>query len=438
MSTDGDGQLHARLGLAPGRSTPSSSGSRSTRNRGLRLSSAAIVVRVTADLPLLDVRSSALLRHCVATDRFHVTDFLADGEYPSHRREKDEAEAYVAAALIVLEGPQGAELAEGLEHYVRHMYPPEEVTAAAEVGTLTRLLAFAALQRAVDDALHAIDEASFERPAADDYLYASQAWLLDALDRDGLLPLTADDLDSDLLPEGVIVRRGIALYPHPLLAPLRELVWELFDLVQRPELTVRIALHPHRFSSPEEVPRRLLAGHWSGIKVTPGNLDSLDRHDVANPTFHGADQTHARRFFFPLLGTWFDWDRRDRHDPRDRIKRLYIREVRPATNRTGEPLAAAWNRELHAERDTRLRRFTHVDGKQCSYPAGEYAPSVLKPNARPGKPAVSRKLWRVDGPLDDRDWASLVGRHFRDNELIGEHFADTFPDLGADSGSAQA
>jgi hypothetical protein len=219
------------------------------------------------------------------------------------------------------------------------------------------------------------------------------------------------------------------VYPHPLLAPLRELVSELLALVQRPDLTVSIALHPQRFSAPEEVQHRLLADYWSGIRITPGNLDSLDRKDTATPTFHAANQDDPRRMFFPLLGTWFDWDRRSRHDPKDPVKRLYIREVRPTVGRDGNELVAAWNRELHSERDTGLRRFTHVDGKKCCYPAEEYPPSLNAPNLPPGKPAASRKLWRVDGQLEDQDWAELVGLHFRGNELIGEHFAETFPDV---------
>src|SRR5205814_1164866 len=104
-----------------------------------------------------------------------------------------------------------------------------------------------------------------------------------------------------------------------------------------------------------------------------------------------------------------------------------------AHDRHGEPLVAAWNRELHAERDTKLRRFTHVDGKVCCYPAEAYAPSLTAVNAAPGKPAKSRKLWRVDGPLTDEEWATLVGLHFRGNDLIAEHFAEVFPGVFAAS-----
>lgn len=166
---------------------------------------------------------------------------------------------------------------------------------------------------------------------------------------------------------------------------------------------------------------RLLEDYWYGVKLTPENLDSLDGHDVGVRTFHAARQGTVERFFRPLLGAWFDWDRRSRHDPEDPVKRLCIREVRPATDRHGEPLVAALNRELYAERDTSARRFTHVDGKMCWYEAADYEPTASRPDAPLGTPRRSRKLWRVDGAMSDAVWEQLIGLHFRQNELIGEH-----------------
>jgi len=38
----------------------------------------------------------------LAEARFHVTDFMGDGEYPAHRAEQDEAERYVASIAAAL------------------------------------------------------------------------------------------------------------------------------------------------------------------------------------------------------------------------------------------------------------------------------------------------------------------------------------------------
>jgi hypothetical protein len=382
----------------------------------------------SAELPALEPGSSALLRRGLAEDRWHVTDYLRDGRYPAHRAEKDEAERYVACVLEAIAAGQLTTLLGEVEHYLPAMFPPQELAAAKREGGFERLVAFARLQRTLDEALWELEERSLDVPRREDPLFDGRRELFERLDRDGLLELSAAELaDGRLAGEGVISYGDVALYPHPYLAPMRELVSELLALVGAEGLRVSVALHPYRVTSVEEVPMRLLEDYWSGIQVTASNLDSLDPHDVGVRSFHYADPKAAQRLFHPLLGTWFAWERRSRHDPSDPVKRLYVREVVPASNRRGEALVAALNRELHSERDTLARRFTHVDGKMCRYLAEDYPPSAQRPNADPGTPTQSRKLWRVDGSLSDALWQQLVGLHFRGNELIAEHFKDAFP-----------
>lgn len=283
-------------------------------------------------------------------------------------------------------------------------------------------MGFAALQRALDEALYELEERSFASPTPTDPVFARCPSLFDRVTKDGLVRLQVGDVrDEALRGEGVFAVDGSAIYPHPMLAPARELVVELLELASAAELDVAVAIHPFRVTSVDEVPMRLLEDYWYGVRINADNLDSLDPHDIGVRTFHAARQDTIERFFHPLLGTWFDWERRSRHDSDDPVKRLYVCEVRPATDRTGEPLVAALNRELHAERDTGAHCFTHVDGKICWYDAAEYAPTLAQPDARLGTAARARKLWRVDGSMTDSTWELLVGLHFRQNELIQEH-----------------
>lgn len=48
-------------------------------------------------------------------------------------------------------------------------------------------------------------------------------------------------------------------------------------------------------------------------------------------------------------------------------------------------------------------------------------PTTARPDAPLGVAARARKLWRVDGAMSDRTWGTLIGLHFRQNELIQEH-----------------
>lgn len=229
-----------------------------------------------------------------------------------------------------------------------------------------------------------------------------------------------------------------ALYPHPRLAHKRELSGLLMDLAAESDLRVYVALDPFRRDRLDDVRPRVLEDYWFGIRATRANLDSMDAHDVDSATFHAAGRrSRAQEFFHPLLGTWFDWTRRG-DDPGDPVKRLYVREVRPPHDGHGDQLLAVHNNELHAERDTRRRRFTHVDGKVRRYPVETYGPSREDPRADFGAPSHSRKLWRVDGPLTDEQWCELVGLHFRGNELIGEHFASAFPAMEVVDGHDRA
>lgn len=329
----------------------------------------------------LEVPTSPLLRRAVAEDRFDVTDYLRDGSYDGFRAEKDEVELRIAELDAALRG--GYRNAGEVDFYLEHMFPPDALAAASESGGLDRLRAFAALQKQLDDALYELEDRALEPPMATDPTFAARPDLFDALDpRDRLLPLTRNLVEDERLGDDALAAwDGEALYPHPHLAPMRELVWELRDLAADGELHVSIAVHPYRITRVEDIQHRLLLDYWSGIQLTRENLDSLDGHDVDVSTFHGAtSRSPAREFFRPLLGTWFDWIAR-KDGPDDPVKRLYVREVRPTTDRHGEPLVAALNRELHAERDTHARRFVHVDGKLRRYPAETYGPSPIAPRA---------------------------------------------------------
>lgn len=367
------------------------------------------------------LESSALLRWAVDHDHPHVGDFLPPGDYPGLQKTKSEVESRVE----VLTATRGENDRRLLAKYLAAMFP-EDALASDKTELGIRQRGFAALQLELDKALNELDARRMGNPAPGDRLFANLPSLFDELDpRDHMLTLRPDHLNEatwlGALP--AIHYSGYAVYLHPRLAMLRELVHELAELVSDPDLRVRVALDPFRITAAEDFGCRLLEDYWMGIKMSPAILDSLDSHDVGNPTFHAAvNRSPAEELLNPLLGTWFDWDGRG-DDAEDPVKRLYVQEVRPSTDRRGRDIACVINRELHAERDTSSRSFVHVDGKAVAYDVTAYGPSAENPTIRPSTPAATRKLWRVDGRLTNEQWATLVGLHFRGNELIEEHLA---------------
>ncbi len=371
-----------------------------------------------------DVRSSSLLRLTVAESRFTPFEFYDEAPYPDHRDAKEEVEVYVRDYVARL---QGGDLEVALASHREYLagWVPDRLESAGPVET-ARLCAFADLHEALLSAESDLLYDSLLPARATDPVFDGDPELFDEL-TEGLMRVQPETIQEPWIGTNAIFFRGnTALFPHPYLAEYRELLAALAELAADPRLHVYIALHPYHRAAADELQYRLLEDYWDGMKLTAESLDSLDAHDQGT-SFHAAvGRSEAEELFNPLLGTWFDWRARE-DDKNDPVKRLYIQEVKPTTGPFGRELVAVTNRALHAERDTRARRFTHVDGKVCRFPVESYEPSAQNPRQRPGVPDRARKLWRVDGEMGDEQWSELVGLFFRGNELIEEHFAQAFP-----------
>jgi hypothetical protein len=371
-----------------------------------------------------ELRESALLRLALGPVRFDPWEFFNEGAYPEHRPEKDEVEAFVREYVGGLDR-SGLEVAvQRHAEYLRE-WVPDRVEAAQSHADCARLCAFAELHNVISDAEHELMLASLLAPDRSHPVFDEHPELYDDL-TDGLMRLTPGRVEEPWIATNAAFFVGDSvLFPHPFLVEYRELLGALADLASAPALAVYVAIDPHRVGHRDKLQYRLLEDYWDGLKLTPQTLDSLDRHDQGS-SFHAAgERGEAEAFLHPLLGTWFHWKARG-DNQMDPVKRLYIQELKPGEDRHGDPFEAVLNRELHAERDTSTKKFTHVDGKIVRYLTETYAPMATNPRALPGPHERARKLWRVDGPMSDEQWMEVVGLFFRDNELIGEHFEDAF------------
>ena len=368
--------------------------------------------------------NSASLRCCLGPVRFDPWEFFNEGAYPAHRAEKDEVEAFVREYLAGLDRPGLEAAVRQHAEYLRN-WVPDRVKAAQSDADYARLCAFAELHHAIVDAEHELTLASLLAPDRGDLVFGEHPALYDTL-TDGLMRLTPTHIEEPWVAENAAFFVGeSALFPHPFLAEYRELLRVLAELSEDAGLAVYVAIDPYRLGRRDQLQQCLLADYWDGLKLTPQALDSLDRHDQGS-SFHAAgERGEAEAYLHPLLGTWFHWKARGDNES-DPVKRLYIQELKPSEDRSGDPFEAVLNRELHAERDTSRRKFTHVDGKIVRYPTETYGPTATNPRALPGPYERKRKLWRVDGPMSDEQWMEVVGLFYRGNELIGEHFEDAF------------
>jgi len=359
--------------------------------------------------------------------RFDVFEFFDDGAFPEHGAHKEEAERLVAQLMGRWDEAAVHETLVRNAEYLSAWVPERLKTVATAEGQ-ARLAAFAELQWLIDDGRAALHLDAFGLPRADQPLWEQLPDVFKSLGRDGLVPVGPDNVTDAGGDEVVFRLDDTALLPHPQLRPMRELLQLLAALAADGRLRVQVALDPYRLLPLEKVECRLLLDYWSGLKLTPGNLDSLEEHDLGT-SFHAAvGRNAAHQFFYPMVATTIDWARRC-DTPTDPVKRLYIRELVPPRSRLGAELEAVVNRELHAERDTARRAFVHLDGKVRRYPAATYAVDHHQPRGSTGPASHSCKLWRVDGPMTDTEWGELVGLHFRGNELVAEHLQATFPGM---------
>jgi hypothetical protein len=377
---------------------------------------------------LLAYEDSPLLRDALHEWRVDVWDYFGDGPYPFHREQKNEAEFRVAELIHSWDAAARVAALKSNEEYLK-LWARDRLQAANSDADWARLAGFAELQWLIEDSRSALYLDSFALPRRDQPLARALPGVHASLSRDGLMRLRPENL-SDAGGSETVFRHGDhALFPDARLRPLRELLFVIAELVSEPNLQVWVALDSYRVGAIEDVQYRLLLDQWSGIELTQANLDSLDAHDVGTTSFHvPVNRPEVLNVFHPLVATSFDWVARG-DDQSDPVKRLYIREFLPPADGHGEPLIAVHNRELHAERDTRAHAFTHVDGKVRRYPIETYGIDHQTRRGNPGPHSHTRKLWRVDGEMTDQQWCDLVGLHFRNNELVPEHFRRIFPDL---------
>jgi hypothetical protein len=86
------------------------------------------------------------------------------------------------------------------------------------------------------------------------------------------------------------------------------------------------------------------------------------------------------------------------------------------------PKSVVVDKYVHSLRDTHARRFMHLDGAVRVYRKEDYR-RRLGTDLRQGRSLALRyeKLFRVDGPIPDQDWAELVAHFYRGNELVREY-----------------
>lgn len=237
-----------------------------------------------------------------------------------------------------------------------------------------------------------------------------------------------------LLPVGKLIRPGHAwvtyrdhdLHPHPGLRRgfgsrvHYEFLASLWSQLAAGN-DVAIAVDHYRFCPRGELQPFMELDAWFGA---PFAMHDVDAPWKVGATVHGRSRAISPMDASGLL-TEFRWTFADG------LKTLEIEELHrpPVPEKWVRPMVC---RYVHSIRDTRTRRFVHLDGALTSYDPEAYARRYAQAlNHHESKVWADRKVkvFRIDAPqsndnarIDDGSWSDLITSFFRGNELVLEYF----------------
>ncbi|MEO0560173.1 MAG: hypothetical protein AAF170_18550 [Bacteroidota bacterium] len=242
--------------------------------------------------------------------------------------------------------------------------------------------------------------------------------LLEQIDDDLLIPLSAFDegnghhlrFGDHFVHYHQFLRRGFHGTVNYLFASA------LLSAAQDPSLDVRVAIDFDRVST--EAPRRIFEyDHWFGPHLTK---ETLDDPRATGVTRHWRSRGMESFWGFPLKWTDFRWTHFDG------LKSFEAEEIVPAAEQS-----LVLNRYVHSQRDIGAQQFMHLDGAVRGYEASAYDRRCEQHLGAARKAGRYRKLFRLDGPIQDEIWYQLVVLFFRFNELVGEYLHPGFQELAA-------
>ena len=362
-----------------------------------------------------DIDSSPLMQRIANENYRHVWGYWGD-VHESFAAEKSELEKRIADVFKANEPDDLLRFAQSDRSLATGMSgPPHDVTDADPL----RVAAVRAVEIALQRALRTRYVAAIEPASETDLVCRKTPGLWDALSRrDGLFPVDSSTWPSECRGNvPYFVFRDRAVYPHPHVIDYRELMRDVVQLGLG-GFDAKMAIDPHRSTSRSDACDMLLLDYWFGMKLTLETLDSLAPEHLGE-TWHMRPAGRSTALTtLPLAATVF------RLSAEGHVKTFEIDEIAPLGSWAATEGPYVLNRYLHAQRDTRERRFIHVDGAVRAYDASDYEATQENPQAHRGHPVRYRKLFRVDGSIEDADWGRIVAHFFRSNELVIEYFGD--------------
>jgi hypothetical protein len=361
-------------------------------------------------VPEFDLESP-FLRRVLNEHHVRVWTYYRDGDYWA-LAEKADVDARVAAILRDNDHEALVRFARD-DLWLRNHYTGPGLGETDLANDALKLGVFRLLELELWKTTGALRRASLAPATEEDLVCRLTPGLWGALSpRHRLFPLTTESWPPRAGNDPHFALGDRAIYPHAYVRPYRELMGDLYRLAARGHET-KVALDPNRAESLDRASGSVMLDYWFGCKLT---LESLDDLNAIGETWHVRPPDRELAIdSLPLAATVFRWQRDGK------IKILEVEELLPRDATDGPYVI---NRYLHALRDTESHHFVHVDGAVRAYVAETYLATCDNPKGEKGEVLHYRKLFRVDGLLDNDAWGRLVAHYFRRNELVIEYFGE--------------
>ncbi len=148
--------------------------------------------------------------------------------------------------------------------------------------------------------------------------------------------------------------------------------------------------------------------YWYG---PPLNWKLIDDKYEVGPTVHWSPFSHPHN----IDRTEFHWSYRND------IKTLQIEEIHGLKLLDNPDTDVVLNRYIHSQRDIARGTFIHLDGAVKIYEQDSYKQRYDSKMTEADKSKYKPKLFRIDNPISDEEWAQLITFFFCGNEMVLEY-----------------
>lgn len=148
--------------------------------------------------------------------------------------------------------------------------------------------------------------------------------------------------------------------------------------------------------------------YWYG---PPLNWRLIDDKYEFGLTVHGS----TRSILHNIDRTEFLWSYRNG------LKTLQIEEIQGLKLLDDPDTDVVLNRYIHSQRDIARGTFIHLDGAVKIYERDSYQHRYDNKMTDAEKSDYKPKLFRIDDPISDEEWAQLITFFFRGNEMVSEY-----------------